>query len=122
MAISYTVVTPAERPEPEAEFRELHRDAWPRFLNLGNTDSFNQHWRLLFTTFAGFQFALCDEGGGVMAVGNTIPVDWDLTVDGLPRGIVEELAQGVGGLEQGRKPRRSRHWRLSFHPSANVRG
>ena len=64
----------------------------------------NRHWDDLFSRFAGFQVAVCDDDGRVVASGNSVPLFWDGSLDGLPGGVAETVERGVEGLEAGRVP------------------
>jgi GNAT superfamily N-acetyltransferase len=65
----------------------------------------NRYWERLYENFAAFQVAVCDEAGRVVALGNTIPVSWDGTAEGLSEGGFDAaLEGGVPDLEEGRRP------------------
>ena len=100
--MSYTIVTVAQRPELEAQAIDLACQVWPEFML--HADAGARYWRSLFTAFSEFQFALCDEVEGVVATGNTIPILWDGTAEGLPAGWDAVLERGVHDREQGRRP------------------
>ncbi|PAF15740.1 hypothetical protein CHH61_24145, partial [Shouchella clausii] len=59
-----------------------------------------ENWPKLFHRFPDYQFALTQENGDIIAVGNTIPVQWDGTAEHLPDGWDDGL---VRGLEQADK-------------------
>src|SRR6266567_2222298 len=80
--MSYSYVTLAQRPELEAEMPRLHSESWPEFIL--NDPAAIRYWGGLFSTFADFQYVLCDESGVALAAGHTIPFSWDGTVTGLP--------------------------------------
>ena len=100
--MSYTIVTVARRPELEAQAIDLACQVWPEFML--HADAGARYWRSLSTVFSEFQFALCDEVEGVVATGNTIPILWDGTAEGLPAGWDAVLERGVHDREQGRRP------------------
>jgi hypothetical protein len=58
----------------------------------------------LFADFAGFQIAVCDAGGGLLAAGHCIPVFWDGTSGDLPAGLDGVLKRGVEDFGHGRAP------------------
>lgn len=93
------VVTLADRPELEERLSEIG-DTWPEFIHHG--DVTNLHWDHLYTEFGEYQLALYDEERDVVAgKGNTIPVAWDGTVEGLSGGVDASLAQGLALRERG---------------------
>src|SRR5205823_8181026 len=51
-----------------------------------------------------FQLALCDDEGRAVAIGNTVPLVWDGTAEGLAADLVEILERAIQGAEQGRAP------------------
>jgi GNAT superfamily N-acetyltransferase len=93
-----------ERPELEADFDRFADGAWPRFLRQRDQLGLGQHWPSLFTTFAEFQLAVVDELGPVVAVGHTVPLVWDDTVETLPENIAEILRRAAGDRGSGRRP------------------
>lgn len=64
----------------------------------------NRWWGGLFDRFPGFQIAVLDGEHGVVAAGNSVPLFWDETLDGLPDGVGETVERGVEGLEAGQAP------------------
>ncbi len=100
--MSYTFVTLAQRPELEAEMPRLHSESWPEFVL--NDPVAIRYWGSLFSTFAEFQYVLCDDRGNALAAGHTIPLAWDGTVEGLPTGWDAALEQGFHDYEQKRMP------------------
>jgi hypothetical protein len=64
----------------------------------------NRYWSRLFTDFARFQIAVCDDEAGVVAAGHCIPVFWDETIEGLPEGLDGVLERGFEDLDRGRAP------------------
>ena len=59
------VFTLAQRPELETAVRTLP-GTFPEFMH--HDAVVERHWDALFTRFAGFQIAVCDDAGGVLAV------------------------------------------------------
>lgn len=100
--MAYTCVTLAEQPALEAEMPRLHSESWPEFI-LQDPIAI-RYWGSLFSTFADFQYVLCDEAGTALAAGHTIPFVWDGTEAGLPSGWDAVLEQGFSDYEQGRVP------------------
>jgi len=98
--MSYSYVTLAQRPELEAEMPRLHSESWPEFIL--NDPAAIRYWGGLFSTFADFQYVLCDESGVALAAGHTIPFSWDGTVTGLPTGWDAVLEQGFHAYAQRR--------------------
>ena len=91
----YRVFTHAERPELRARWSELIAPAWPEFML--HDEICNRYWSCLTGRFPDGQFYLCDEAtGAVLGVGNTVPVAWDGTVDGLPGGVDDILIRAFG--------------------------
>ena len=100
--MSYTCVPLSQRPELEAEMPRLHSESWPEFVL--NDPIAIRYWGSLFSTFADFQYVLCDENDFALAAGHAIPFAWDGTVEGLPSGWDAALEQGFHDYEQGRTP------------------
>lgn len=100
--MSYRVVTLAERPDLEPQTREIENASWPRFM-LENPVT-EPYWLSLLEHFADFQFMLLDETETVIAMGNSIPIAWDGTTEGLPKGWDAALRQGLQDRANQRKP------------------
>src|SRR5947209_8938555 len=99
VSTAYTIVTLAQCPELEAEMPRLHSESWPEFVL--NDPVALRYWGSLFSTFADFQYVLCDENGEALAAGHSIPLIWDGTKGGLPAGWDAALEQGFHDNEQG---------------------
>ena len=69
VSTSYTIVTLAQCPELEAEMPRLHSGSWPEFVL--NDPVALRYWGCLFSTFADFQYVLCDENGEALAAGHS---------------------------------------------------
>ena len=97
--MTYTIVSFAELPDL-ADAADVLDEVWPRFL--GYSPTMMEYWRHLKDTFPTFQFVLLDEESGeVVARGNTVPVVWDGTVEGLPGGADDVLATAVSQAQKG---------------------
>lgn len=92
------VFTLAQRPDLEAGVRSLP-GAFPEFMY--HDAVVERCWGSLFTRFAGFQIAVCDDAGEVLAAGHCLPVFWDGTREGLPAGVDGVLERGTGGSAGG---------------------
>lgn len=80
----FTVVTLDDRPDliDAADKLASQTGAWPEFM-LHYLVASKYFWRL-YDTFPAYQIALLDQKGEMIGLGNTIPVTWDGTLDGLP--------------------------------------
>lgn len=79
----YKVVTCAQRPDLRIQAERLHLEAWPAFAQ--TNDVVRQDWPQLYRRWPEYQILVLD-GERVIAVGNTIPMRWDGTAEGLPSG------------------------------------
>lgn len=83
----------SERPALWDTIDDLSSLVWPEYNMHG--DVLNHYWGQLYDTFAPWQFVLAGTADGqVVAEGNTIPVRWDGTDEGLGPGIDETIAGG----------------------------
>ena len=92
------VFTLAQRPELEPGVRSLP-GTFPEFMH--HDTVVERYWDSLFTGFTGFQIAVCDEAGEVLAAGHCLPVFWDGTLGDLPAGLDGVLERGMGGSAGG---------------------
>lgn len=77
------VVRYSERPELWEQLHGLAEEVWPEYSLHG--DVINQYWARLYEAFPEWQFAIYDDSDKTaLAEGQTIPVSWDGTDDGLP--------------------------------------
>jgi GNAT superfamily N-acetyltransferase len=116
---THTVFTLRQRPDLIPQVHTLSPQVWPEFLLHNASGVF---WPSLFDTFAEFQFAFCDEAGTIIAAGDTIPVVWDGTVEGLPSGWDAVIELGVRGHAQGRQPNTLSALAAIVAPSHQGRG
>jgi hypothetical protein len=96
--LTVRIRTLAEAPALERVMRGLHRSAWPRFLR---DDAVNALWPKLYSEFPQFQLALEQSSSRVVAIGNTVPFDWDGTRHGLPDRLADVLTRAIRGRERG---------------------
>ena len=97
------VVTYRDRPDLWGPLDRIDREVWPEYNLHG--DVLNRYWGDLYTVFAEWLLALWDEAAGaVVAEGNTIPIAWDGTVEGLPEGIDAAVEQGFEMAAGGGRP------------------
>jgi GNAT superfamily N-acetyltransferase len=97
---SYTL---SERPRLEDEFERLAAAGWPRFLRQRDELGLGRYWPSLFD-LSDFQLLLCDGADRVVAVGHTIPIEWDGTPAGLPESMVGVFQNARAASEKGRRP------------------
>ena len=97
------IVTHAERPDLNARWNEAADKVWPEF---GLHDAVvDQFWGGLGRYFPDCQLYLIDDQTDTLVgVGNTVPVTWDGTVDGLPGGVDDVLTMTIGQREQEPSP------------------
>ena len=100
---AFQVVSLAARPELTLPALELLAAGWPEFMRHDPTAE--RHQARLATELAGFQALLVDrEKDELAALGVSIPFAWDGTLAGLPAGWDAVVEQGVGDLDEGRRP------------------
>jgi GNAT superfamily N-acetyltransferase len=100
--MSQIPATLAERPELEAQIPRLHAESWPAFMQADPVAV--RYWGALLSTFAEYQYVLCDESDTLIAAGHAIPLVWDGTVEGLPEGWDAAIEWGFRDYEQGEAP------------------
>jgi GNAT superfamily N-acetyltransferase len=102
--VGLKIVTAADRPDLIPEIRRLGASPWPDFLD--HDDVVNEYWRFLYELVPDYQFALLEqEGGDVIAMGNSVPIVWDGHRRTLPAGGIDAvLAQGIGSARSGTVP------------------
>jgi len=94
--------TLAQRPDLRPAMEIVHLGAWPDYF--AGDCTLRQYWPRLWSEFPRHQFALVGTRDNVVAVGNAIPIFWDGTVEGLPRGWDGGLELGFRQAEEGVEP------------------
>jgi hypothetical protein len=79
---NFTIHTLAERPDLIAETDAMNMTGWPEFML--HDPIADKYFGRLYSDFLDFQVVLLDEADTVIACGNTVPITWDGTVEGLP--------------------------------------
>jgi hypothetical protein len=101
--VNLQVVRYSDRPELWDDLRDLAEEVWPEYNLHG--DVINQYWAQLYDVFPEWQFVLLDsDENTVLAEGQTIPVAWDGTDEGLGPGIDATLAAGFALKAAGGQP------------------
>ena len=97
------VVTHAERPDLNDRWTEAADNVWPVFML--NDAVVGQYWGGLRQHFPDCQlYLLDDQTDTLLGIGNTVPVTWDGTAEGLPGGIDDVLTTAIGGHETASAP------------------
>lgn len=96
------LVTLAERPDLEDALEDHNGAAWPEFML--HFPVAGRLWHHLAEDFAAWQFLLLDEADAIAAAGNSAPLAWDGTDDGLPAGWDEQFERTVADLRAGVAP------------------
>jgi hypothetical protein len=97
---SASILSARERPDLYERAAEATQDVWPEYNRHG--DVLGEYWGELEEVFPDFQFVLLDEEADeILAQGHTIPLAWNGTVAGLPRGIDGLLEDGFRLARQG---------------------
>jgi GNAT superfamily N-acetyltransferase len=86
--LSFRIVTAAEAPHLQAAMQELGGQPWPEFLL--HSAVINRNWDHLYEFHPECQIAIIDAANEtVVALGNSVPVRWDLDFEQLPEGGAE---------------------------------
>lgn len=99
---AYTVSTLAQAPHLQSQIEALYDTSWPWYISefMRENAEINHYWTQLYKYFADYQILVCDSTQTLIALGHTIPVKWDQTIDGLPTGWQDALKQGIDNLDQ----------------------
>ena len=119
-AMGFMIHTLNRRPDLIGLAEALTPKAWPRFMLEDDVAAAN--WGELTRRFAPFQFVICTEEERVIAAGNTIPLTWDGTLDGLPTGWDAALLRGVADQAANRTPTTLSALAATIDPAYQGRG
>jgi hypothetical protein len=78
--MSFELVTLKQRPYLKKQAERVNGEGWPTFLLHGDIT----HCGSLFDEFAEYQILFCEPADTLIALGHTVPLFWDGTVDDLP--------------------------------------
>ena len=98
----YRYTTYARRPDLLGEARKLNGSVWPEFMF--HDAVADRLWDRLEGTFADFQTVWLGKNDQVVAVGNTLPLEWDGANDHLPIGWDDAFERAVRDHDAGREP------------------
>ena len=96
------LVTLAERPDLRDALEDLAGNAWPVFMLQDPVA--HRLWHHLPEDFAAWQIVLLDAEDRIVVGGNSAPLAWDGTDDGLPAGWDDQFEQTVADLRAGVVP------------------
>jgi hypothetical protein len=88
-----------QRPDLVEAALDLNDRVWPKFID--STPSGIRFWECLYDEFAHLQVIAVNDEHGLVACGHTIPLWWDGSIEGLPVGWDDMLAQGVLRMRAG---------------------
>jgi hypothetical protein len=113
--VALTLYTLDERPDLIDQIGSIHAQVWPIFMRQSPVS--DHAWDRLFTVFAPFQVALCDDAGTVIAAGNSLPLVWDGRRESLPEGWDAAALQAVADYEAGRTPTALNAYAIVVNPA-----
>jgi len=98
--MSNRIITLDKNPGLKPQIDLVNDQAWPEFMMHGNI----RYWNSLFDELAAYQILFTDQNDKVIAVGHTVPFDWDGTLEDLPPDIDSIIVRGREDLQNGIKP------------------
>ena len=117
----YEVVTAADRPDLIDAMLGLGASPWPEFL--GHDEVVSRLWGRLYERLPGYQFAMADRDGDLIAVGNCLPIRWDGDPSTLPPGGIDAvLEDGIAAVEERATPTAASALMIVVEPGHLGRG
>jgi GNAT superfamily N-acetyltransferase len=96
------LVTLAERPDLRDPLSDHNGAAWPDFMLQDPVA--DRLWHHLDEELADWQLLLLDADDRIVVGGNSAPLAWDGTDDGLPAGWDDQFERTIAGLQSGQVP------------------
>jgi GNAT superfamily N-acetyltransferase len=96
------LVSLADRPDLEDALDAHNGGAWPEFMLQDPVA--DRLWHHLHRDFAAWQFMLLDGDDRIAAAGNSAPLAWDQSDEGLPAGWDDQFERTVRGWKAGAEP------------------
>lgn len=90
---SLKLFTLMQMPFLKKKMDGMHVQTWPSYFE--GSAVLREYWPQLYDQFPNYQFMLFNEAGDTVACGNTVPIYWDETVDGIPKGWDGGLIRGI---------------------------
>jgi GNAT superfamily N-acetyltransferase len=98
----HAVLTLEEHPGLEPAVEHFGSSVWPEFMLHDPVG--DRLWPRMAHDFPAYQLALLDDRAAVVAVGRSVPLAWDGTIDDLPRGWDQQFERSVEGFDRGVPP------------------
>jgi GNAT superfamily N-acetyltransferase len=98
----HSLVSWRERPDLDAAIAAHNVGIWQPFML--EDEVANRHFSTAYDRWPDFQLIVLDPAGAIVAVGNSMPLRWDGTDDGLPDGWDDQVLRSADDLETGRAP------------------
>lgn len=116
------LITPASFPDYRKTVAPLAEACWPEFMLQDPVA--DAHWGALFERFADYQFGFLDtETGAAAAMGNSVPLCWERSLDNLPdEGWDWAFAQAVENHRAGFAPNIQCAIQIAIHPDYRGQG
>ncbi|RJP74571.1 MAG: N-acetyltransferase [Candidatus Zixiibacteriota bacterium] len=116
--MDYTLSTLADRPGLLPALEPLSRRCWPEFLLHGDVTL----WHELWVTFPECQILLTGSDDALLAVGHTVPLLWDGSLNDLPERIEDILSRALEARQRGDSPNAFSALAALVHPSFRGQG
>ncbi|MFT4415910.1 GNAT family N-acetyltransferase [Fredinandcohnia humi] len=98
----YKVFTLQERPDLVTKMNRLHSAGWAKFMLFDEVAE--QYFGKLAVLFPEYQFLLVDDEDQAIACGNSVPFQWNGTIEDLPGGWDDVLGRSVNEYNNGLEP------------------
>ncbi len=116
----FTVVTLREQPGINELFFKQKERIWPEFMF--HDVYADKLWSYVYEVFQEFQLYLLNEEGAPIAVGQTMPLIWDGSMQDLPVGWADSLVRGTNDYEAGRQPNTLAALEIAIQPEYRGQG
>ena len=116
----HTLHAVSDRPDLWGPVGAVNESVWPEFML--NFPVANGNWHHLAEEFAPFQLVLLDEAGEVVGGGNSAPLPWDGTDEGLPAGWDDQFLRSVAALGSGEPAGALGALQITVRPDRQGRG
>lgn len=118
----FKIISPDDLADYRNQAGDIGDASWPEFMM--NDPIANENWHELFDRFKEYQFALFDtEINRMAAMGNSLPLHWDLPLEDLPEGGWDWVfLQAIEDHKAGVKPNLQSAIQIAIHPDYQGQG
>ena len=119
---NFKIISPNNLTDYQERTGEIANASWPEFML--HDPIANENWHELFDRFGEYQFAMLDvESNRMAAMGNSVPLHWDRSLEELPEGGWDWVfMKAIEDHKNGIQPNIQSAIQIAIHPEYQSKG